>query len=133
MGRGRKELLTEAMKKQLKSKNPNRRVPSLHYFFQRRPAIGENTEPQIPISEELLDRNEKMSPQDLMIRLINPAMPEEETHQEELRINRFGGKLQDFFDWSHTPEPVYERPLPTRELAEPNDDGMSQEQVREIS
>ena len=126
MGRGRKGLLDQSIKKPKILKNKARNEVSI--FTKEMPE--KNIEMPILISEELLTQMKKTSPQDLMNALIKPDKTEEQEEQEELYEM---SDLEEFvFDLIGPEEPAYERPLPTRELVEQMMTTMSKDQVRYV-
>ena len=100
MGRGRKGILSQSEKKAKK-------MYSRHStLFISEPEQGYVIEPPIHISEELLTRMKKMSPQDLKNTLIQP-----EEEQEEVDLTEM-----EEYDLTGPGEPVYETPIMTPQL-----------------
>ena len=102
MGRGRKGLLCQSRKKTKIFKNG---LTTPHAIFIAEPDNGEEKDPPIRISEQLLTTMKKMSAQDLKSRLIT------QEEAEEVDLNE-----QEEFDLTGTGEPVYETPIITSQL-----------------
>ena len=106
MGRGRTGLLNQSRKK---TKTPKNRLTTQHTLFIAEPDQGQVIEPPIRISEELLTKLKKMSPQALKNTLIQQ---EEEPEQEET----YDLTEMEEYDLTGTGEPVYETPVMTPQL-----------------
>ena len=103
MGRGRKGLLCQSRKKTKIFKNG---LTTPHAIFIAEPDNGEEKDPPIRISEQLLTTMKKMSAQDLKNSLIT-----EQEEAEEVDLNE-----QEEFDLTGEGEPVYETPIITSQL-----------------
>ena len=103
MGRGRKGLLNQSMKK---TKTPQNCLHTQYTLFIAEPDQGQVIDPPIHISEELLTAMKKMSPQDLKNTLIQP-----EEEQEEVDLTDM-----EEYDLTGSGEPVYETPIMTPQL-----------------
>ena len=106
MGRGRTGLLCQSRKKTKTAKN---RLTTQHTLFIAEPDQGQVIEPPIHISEELLTKLKKMSPQTLKNTLIRQ---EEEPEQEET----YDLTDMEEYDLTGSGEPVYETPIMTPQL-----------------
>ena len=103
MGRGRKGILSQSMKK---TKTPQNCLHTQYTLFIAEPEKGQIIDPPIYISDELLTAMKTMSPQDLKNTLIQP-----EEEQEEVELTEM-----EEYDLTGSGEPVYETPIMTPQL-----------------